>query len=351
VTSISKDTMRGYLLEELLAYWIRNTGYRLLVDESQDPDELENLPHGLGVRGRGGTHQVDVLGELAWIPAFTFPLRLIVEAKARASGKSGIDDVRNAVGLITDVNQNYSRIPGASNAALQKFAYRYALFSTTGFSRPAADYALAHQLSLVDLSGPEFSGVVDAARAITELLWRPEPPTRAAGYVRDLRANIRAVLGTWPNEMPLPDLSLDRDQWQTVESEIRERAIAIDELFVGMANGPYLVILRSENPLQVIDALDHDPVQRVAINWGGREAERTQWHIEPWNGLPFHLSFTLPAAVAEWVFDPEADTRRRALAFKEQFLSTITIYRYVDRRDRLYRLEFSREEIDQAYRQ
>jgi hypothetical protein len=28
-------------------------------------------------------HQVDVLGELLWVPAFTFPTRLFVEANAR----------------------------------------------------------------------------------------------------------------------------------------------------------------------------------------------------------------------------------------------------------------------------
>src|SRR3954467_4877979 len=110
--SLSRDTLRGYALEEILAKLIQNTGYRLLVDASQDLEELENRPNGLAVRGRGGMHQVDVLGELAWIPAFTFPLRLIVEAKAR-NGKSGIDDVRNAVGIVSDVNQNFARTPAA----------------------------------------------------------------------------------------------------------------------------------------------------------------------------------------------------------------------------------------------
>jgi hypothetical protein len=34
---ISRDTLRGYVLEELLAMLIQNTGYRLLADASQDP--------------------------------------------------------------------------------------------------------------------------------------------------------------------------------------------------------------------------------------------------------------------------------------------------------------------------
>jgi hypothetical protein len=35
-----RAVLRGYLLEEALAWLLRNTGYRLLVHDSQDPDEL-----------------------------------------------------------------------------------------------------------------------------------------------------------------------------------------------------------------------------------------------------------------------------------------------------------------------
>jgi hypothetical protein len=80
---VSATALSGYILEELIAYLIRNTGYRLLVDAAQDADELKNLANGLNIIGRGALHQVDVLGELAWIPAFTFPLRLVIEAKCK----------------------------------------------------------------------------------------------------------------------------------------------------------------------------------------------------------------------------------------------------------------------------
>jgi hypothetical protein len=80
---ISPEALAGYILEELLAYLLRNAGYRLLTDESQDPHELASRHHGLVIRGRGAEHQVDVLGELLWIPAFTFPIRLVLEAKCR----------------------------------------------------------------------------------------------------------------------------------------------------------------------------------------------------------------------------------------------------------------------------
>ncbi len=102
---LTKEALQGYILEEALAYLIRNTGYKLLVDEKQDNRELKNGANGLLVRGRGSLHQVDVLGELSWVPAFTYPIRLFVEAKFRGK-KTGITTVRNAIGVLSDINQN-----------------------------------------------------------------------------------------------------------------------------------------------------------------------------------------------------------------------------------------------------
>jgi hypothetical protein len=75
MTTMSADSLAGYILEELIAFLIRNTGYRLLVDAVQDPIELRSMANGLNVIGRGALHQVEFLGVLPWIPAFTFPLR------------------------------------------------------------------------------------------------------------------------------------------------------------------------------------------------------------------------------------------------------------------------------------
>src|SRR5215218_1385060 len=122
-----RDAAHGYLLEEVLAWLIRNAGYRLLVDSTQDTKQLARRGAGLVVRGRGGVHQADVLGELAWIPAFTFPVRLFVEAKYRGN-KIGLPEVRAAVGIVDDLNQNYSPLFAGSLASVQRYSYRYALF-------------------------------------------------------------------------------------------------------------------------------------------------------------------------------------------------------------------------------
>lgn len=40
---ISKETLKGYLLEEALAYLIKGTGYNLLVEKNQDSTELKTV--------------------------------------------------------------------------------------------------------------------------------------------------------------------------------------------------------------------------------------------------------------------------------------------------------------------
>ncbi len=216
--SLSREALRGYVLEELVARLIRSTGYSLLVDASQDRAQLENRHSGLVVRGRGGVHQVDVLGELAWIPAFTFPIRLVVEAKAR-QGKVGISEIRNAAGVLLDVNQ-FSPIGLRPGAKPQKrYSYQHALFSTSGFTAPAAEYALAHQISLVDLSSQDFLDVVNLADSITNAIWDDgDPPSRRGGFIARLRTELRSQLDTWPGHVPAVDAVRggDRDLRQLI---------------------------------------------------------------------------------------------------------------------------------------
>jgi hypothetical protein len=169
---VSLESFKGKVLEEVLAYLIRNAGYQLLVDPAQDPTELARRGNGLVVKGRGAVHQADVLGQLSWIPAFTFPIRLFVEAKWHENAKTGLPEVRNAVGVLQDVNQNFTTRSGPRNPIpIKRFTYCYSLFSTTGFSKPAQDMALAHLVSLIDLSGPEFSGLRDAVDGLATMLY------------------------------------------------------------------------------------------------------------------------------------------------------------------------------------
>lgn len=362
--SISKETLKGYILEEVLAYLIRGAGYKLLVHPDQDPQELKKFRNNLWVRGRGGIHQVDVLGQLEWIPAFTFPLRLFIEAKFRR-GTMGIDVVRNAIGTILDINQNNLPTPDQI-AVLQKYHYAYALFSTSGFSEGAVKMALAHQTSLIDLSGNEFNdlrNVIDSAastiashRYIT-IEGEEEHLNDTNNHIRrklvlSLRYILRDSLGTLPPiDIPLEDRPQINNNYVYQIREALEPIMPVlnryNELFVAMTNGPYMLLLKADNPTAFLSYATEHPQHMVKITWSSQIDNGTTWIINPVNDTNiYRLSFRLPKALSDWIFKASNNARERALKVKTQFFSTITIYRHTaNGQDHLFRLNFNPESI------
>jgi hypothetical protein len=345
---MSPDSLAGYILEELIAYLIRNAGYRLLVDATQDPGELVMRYNGLNVVGRGALHQVDVLGELSWIPAFTFPLRLIIEAKCRRA-RTGTNVIREMMATLVDVNQkNFPSLESRSAPPKPKYTYVGAVFAASGFSTGASRLALAHAISLVDLNTAELSGLVQAARDAATRILVPEGALLFAAsdaeIIRTVRGQLRQRLGTLPEAFIGRDLS-----WGTSDQDQDPLTIAIDgahqtgELFVGMAAGPYILMLKADNPERFLQFCLQQPTHHVAIHWSRREDGGRTWFIQPAeHPETYRLSFKLPDELVSWIFDSES-VRRRALVAKEQFFSSISIYRHVEGRDSLIRLQYRAE--------
>ncbi|MFE9379027.1 hypothetical protein [Streptomyces sp. NPDC006855] len=96
------ETVREDLLEEVLAWLLKFSMYRLLA-EKDDPARppwkvLEKRKHGLVVRGRGAWRQADTLGG-QYVPSFSLPIRLFAEAKFTRI-KVGLPAVRNGHGVV-----------------------------------------------------------------------------------------------------------------------------------------------------------------------------------------------------------------------------------------------------------
>ena len=342
---ISKESLKGYILEEVIAFLIRNTGYRVIFDANEDPDNLKRIGPGLAVIGRGAVHQADILGQLQWIPAFTFPLRLFVEAKFRES-RTGISTVRNAVGVIIDVNQK-NTLGTKKNAPVQKFHYAYSLFSTSGFSDEAQEMALAHQISLVDLGGPEYSQLRDAIDKVAEGI---STTAKRGNLVYNLRHVLRSALETEPPETGLDD----RLYVATMATELRialniaiEAARAYNELFVGMAYGPFILLLKANDPEHFLNYARENPKHKVTISWDRSYEEGRVWVIRPSREQEaYSLEFRLPRILDEWIFEASRETRQRALRTKRDYFSTITIYRRDVNADQLFTLEFDLPETE-----
>lgn len=344
----TREAIKGYLLEEILAYLIQNTGYKLLVDPSQDSRELSRRGNGLVVRGRGGPHQVDVLGQLIWIPAFTFPIRLFVEAKCRRP-KMGIPEVRNAVGVIDDINQNYTPVRDGT-IAIQRFTYRYALFSTSGFSDIAVHYAMAHLISLVDLSGPDFNDLRNLLDLLANLLiYQVTNPMNTAFFVANLRTHIRSVLGTWPLDVPVPSMNMYTIQnllpnVDNFDTGLLRGVQQLGEFLVGMANGPFLLVFKPESLQDFLNYVGDFPSHDVTITWRRSDNYGRQWVVRPaYDPESYSLSFGLPRLLGDWIFGDEAQAVSRAWDVKRDYFSSITIYRHVAGRDYLYRLIYNAE--------
>ncbi len=335
---INKDSLSGYVLEEILAFLIKNTGYRIITAKGTDP-QLEQIGAGLAVKGRGGTHQVDVLGELEWMPAFTFPIRLFVEAKFRKA-KTRLPTVRNALATILDVNQANEPRRNESSPPLQKYHYVYSLFSTSGFSEDAQDMAWAYQISLVDLSGLEYQQLLESIKVSVNEIAADLGGTR---FVSNLRHAIRRNLGTLVEvDSSLEDFN--EDLIRVLERGLTpalQEARRYEELFVGVANGPYLLLLKARDPNEFLRYAKTNPRHDVAITWGSHVDQGGTWIIRPSASRgAYELRFRLPRVIYEWIFKARGGTRKRAFQAKEQYFQNITVFYRDSEGDYLFRLEF-----------
>ncbi|WP_156996853.1 hypothetical protein [Knoellia aerolata] len=328
------STIGGYVLEEVLAKLLADNGYSLLTNAQQDPRYLLNDRHGLLVRGRGTNHQADALGNLAVLVPFSLPVRLFAEAKNRAS-KTGLEAVRNAAGVVADVNQ-YQPASGVVRTwrGDSTYHYRYSLFSTSGFTTPAQDFAIAHQISLIDLSGPSFASLrrlVDNFAAAVEAL--ALATSLATFPVGQMRAALRTALRTDPTGTSSPDPSTGELPYlpaRDLALLTQELADTLDDdLVLGFPAGPQVLALRPDVPAAFRNwAATAPPVVPVTLRFAPG-LPRGEWTIRPvsdaWEPRVV-LRFGTPPALAQWLFAPEVDESERLDLLRRGVLSTIRIY-------------------------
>ena len=351
-----RAVLRGYILEEALAWLLRNTGYRLLVHDSQDPDELVMAGNTLLVQGRGTTHQVDVLGEFALTPAFSLPIRMFIEAKFHRE-RCNLTVVRNAHGVIHDVNENFVHTGGSRPR--RRYQYVYALFSASGFTEQAQAYALAQQISLVDMSGMSFEWLRHRiAAAAAELYARRNQHHVRRFPVSWMRRELRARLGTaLPGALVddeadwTPDMATNAPRFRTAAAGIIEAFAAEllaserSELLLGFPAAPFILVLGADDPDLFIGYAEGHPTHAVRLRRAG-SGEHAEWSVSSWaDPDAYRLAFNLPERVESWISENEERRFRRANTIKSDFLSEITIYRRREDDMRIYQLRYEPTEL------
>jgi len=344
--------IRGALLEEAVLFLLKKVGYDTYDPAALQPHHLDYLRaghSGLEVRGRGTWHQLDAFALLKYSPAFMYPLHLMVEAKCYASHRPvGVEVPRNSVGVLKDISENYFTYTRRGNAVRgPRYNYSAAVFSTSGYTQGAVEYAVAHQVFLIQYENvPAIQPLIDSIRGIDEtcIKLRGQQAISAARayYRRCLSADEAAEIG-----YPPPEIT-ERGQ-ELLRGPIAEACRAIRGSYFGMLQGQWPLHLLRRLPLPP-EAFATDVVScRVHGNQMG-EWKFVPIQAEPGQPAWFELEFSLPTFIAELVQDNWRDPVAVA-DLKQQHFSFIDLTGVIGGIRRSVRLQLDRDWIEDYIRQ
>ncbi|TQE37514.1 hypothetical protein Sipo8835_07595 [Streptomyces ipomoeae] len=325
---ITEAALRGYLLEEVLAWLLKSSGYELLTEED-DRDVLAVRQHGLVVRGRGAWHQADVLGEFRYVPPFSLPVRLFLEAKF-TNRAVNLPTVRNGHGVIHDVNEGVLASPRSSSSQPRRprprYQYSYAIFSTSGFTKDAQEYALAHQISLIDLSMPNFHVLRDLVRETAEHVHEAlnTLPQGGSPRIHHLRDYLRYALHHGGAEIspPLPSVTEPLD---ALASSLRSRSTL--GLVLAFPSAPFVLGLAPDDLKAFVGYCREHPTHAVRLRRAEKSGAHRTWTLRSASDPgAYEMAFGLPKQVEDWILAQEETVRSRTSWVKKQLLSTMTVY-------------------------
>ncbi len=183
IKRLNAPAVRGAMLEEILLWLLRFSGYRTVRQVGND-QTLKTGPAGLEVRGRGTNHQIDAIADYQVQQPFANRQRLLVEAKCLRDAV-GLPIARNAVGVLKDVSE-FWHTGQSSQIKRRPIHYMYALFSSSGFASTTQEYAYAQDIYLIPLHFTRF------LKPLIEIIW-------------DMAGKERTVRAWWPRDWSLKD--------------------------------------------------------------------------------------------------------------------------------------------------
>lgn len=338
---------RGAIFEEVVLHLLELVGYRIV---NAGEEGTKRGHSGLEVRGRGEWHQIDALAAADRTPAFMYPLRLMVEAKCyRGDRRIGIEVVRNSVGVHKDISENYfsPRLPGPDYIQGPRFNYLSAIASTSGFTKNAQRYAIAHQIFLIQYKDlPMFRPISEGLLGLDEAHFRQGVLNAGGVGEVSIREHFRYFIRV------RGDVGQDyEDEFFTAEgiNQLRESILrplfTINGSYYGALQGRWPIHLLSQEALPARLFAERDEV-RCRIR-----REEGVWGFEP-IGAPnhFRLEFSLPDEIARIV--REAGVNRELVAdIKEEYFSYMDITGKIGGVQRNVRLSLDHTWMDAVRRQ
>lgn len=335
--------IRGALLEEAILYLLEKVGYETIEVNPTIPDSgLRGGSSGLEVRGRGSWHQIDALASFITSPAFMYPLRLMVEAKCYQQNRPvGIEVARNSVGVLKDISENYFTLSNRQDSEIQvpRFNYHAAIFSTSGFTSGALEYAIAHQVFLIQYENvPVIQPLIDALMEFDENCVT-EFGKRA---ISEVRRRYRNALKNRANDEDTLQY-LTQEGVDLIENSLIDTISEVRGSYFGMLQGRWPLHLLTTNQLPP-NAFETDIIQCRVIGDETGEWKFTPSRFQEGQEGWFELQFNLPEVIATLVSENRGD--REAVAnIKQQNFSYINLSGVIGGIRRSVRLELDREWI------
>ncbi len=335
--------VRGALLEEAVLYLLDKFGYETIEASSAHRDESLRGGHsGFEVRGRGSWHQIDALASFRSSPAFMYPLRLMVEAKCYQKHRTvGIEVVRNAVGVLKDISENYFSVPsGGADVQVSRFNYHSAIFSTSGYTSGAIDYALAHQVFLIQYENvPVIRPLIDAIMQFDENCIT----SVGKNSILEVRKRYRSAIRNQIYEVDMPEF-ISNHGIELINGALVDTLEKIRGSYFGMLHGRWPLHLLTSTPLPP-EAFISDTVRCHVTGYETGEWKFTPAEFQENQNGWFELEFNLPEGIANLVAENWGD--REAVAnIKQQHFSYIDLSGIIGNIRRSVRLELDREWIN-----
>lgn len=341
--------IRGALLEEAVLFLLKKVGYEPYDAARLMPHQLQHMRpghSGLEVRGRGTWHQLDAFALWKHSPAFMYPLHLMVEAKCYASHRPvGVEVARNSVGVLKDISENYFTYTRRGDTFRgPRYNYSAAIFSTSGFTQGAVEYAVAHQVFLIQYENvPAIKPLIDAILEFDEDCIN----LRGQQAITFARAYYRRCLAANSDVPDEPRVLTELGQ-SLLRGSISEACRAIQGSYFGMLQGQWPLHLLRRQPLPPEAFLEDVVSCQVRGNNQG------EWRFVPIQSQPgdpawFELEFSLPPLIAELV-ENSWDDPIAVADLKQQHFSYIDLSGVIGGIRRSIRLELDREWIEDYVR-
>jgi hypothetical protein len=327
--------IRGMLLEEALLYLLRASGYQIVDRVEQGDKTLLRSGAGIQVRGRGCNHQIDAIADFTITQPFTYPQRLLVEAKS-LSDQVGIEVVRNALGVFRDV-QEYWIPTNQSVPSKKRFHYQYAIASTSGYSSEAEKFAYAHDIYLIPLArAGYFQPIKNSIMAFSDGETYQDP--QRVGDFRRFRLAVRQNL-IRQNLQLFQNLRLTQDAVQLTENFV-ESCHGVNRGIIALLDRRFPVFL-IPNPNVRINELNRTQID-VRIFW-----DEAGWYINSARDNRELFTFDMPEEMLKLYLQGGILTKRRALDLKAEVLREIQFILIVDEQLRVVTLRLDMAWIEQ----